>query len=68
MAKKKGDTYYPKAGENRTGISYDEGRTYHKADYNASDVPLGSGMLDEAAKALRKTRDQGMGASKHHKD
>lgn len=68
MARKDGNKYYPKKGENRTGISYDGGRTYHKADYSPSDMPLGSGLLDEAAKALRKTRKQGMGADKHREE
>lgn len=68
MAKKSGSTYYPKSGENRTGISYDEGRTYQKADYNPGDVPLGRGSLSEAAKLLKKNRDKGMGADIHRKD
>lgn len=68
MAKKSGNTYYPQPGENRRGISYDEGRTYTPTHPSASDIPLGSGMLDEAAKALRHTRESGMGADKHHKD
>ena len=68
MAKVKGKYSYPEPGENRRGISADKGHTYHHADYSPSDVPLGGGLLDETAKLLRKNRDKGMGASKHHKD